>query len=96
MVNRVVGDGMSLDRPYGALAHASRRQMVSRLTRCPDGVSVTALASQVPGTLPAVMKHLDVLAAAGLVARHKVDRTVTVTLNSHTNRRSTRLVAGHE
>ena len=80
MVNRVVGDGMSLDRPYGALAHASRRQMVSRLTRCPDGVSVTALGSQVPGTLPAVMKHLDVLSDAGLVTRVKSGRTVTCRL----------------
>ena len=31
--------------------------------------------------LPAVMKHLDVLAAAGLITRSKVGRTVTVRLS---------------
>ena len=43
-------------------------------------LSVGALAEPLPIKLPAVMKHLGVLSDAGLIARDKRGRVVTVTL----------------
>lgn len=67
----------TLDRTFAALGDASRRSMLSRLER--DGaLTVSALAEPLPIKLPTVLKHLDVLAEAGLVRRSKHGRTVTV------------------
>jgi DNA-binding transcriptional ArsR family regulator len=43
-------------------------------------VSVSALARPFPLKLPAIMKHLDALAGAGLVSRSKTGRRVSVEL----------------
>ena len=53
--------------------------MLARLGREP-GLSVSELARPFPLKLPAIMKHLDVLAHAGLVSRSKTGRTVSVEL----------------
>jgi len=53
--------------------------MLARLDRA-DGASVSELAKPFSIKLPAVMKHLDVLADAGLVTRTKSGRVVTVKL----------------
>jgi DNA-binding transcriptional ArsR family regulator len=68
-----------LDRTFAALVDPTRRAILARLERG-DGVSVSALAEPFAIKLPAVMKHLDVLADAGLVMRSKSGRTVTVRL----------------
>ncbi len=68
-----------LDRTFAALVDPTRRAILARLER-EDAVSVSALAAPFAIKLPAVMKHLDVLAEAGLVSRSKLGRTVTVTL----------------
>ena len=52
---------------------------MSRLGQGTD-LTVSELARLLPIKLPAVMKHLDVLASAGLVERRKSGRTVTVRL----------------
>jgi DNA-binding transcriptional ArsR family regulator len=70
-----------LDRLFGALADPTRRAMVERLAAEP-ALTVSALARPLPMSLPAVMKHLDVLETAGLVARHKIGRTVTCRLTA--------------
>lgn len=72
-------DAPSLDQTYRALANPMRRDMLRRLSRRP-GLTVSELAAPLPIALPTVMKHLDALAAAGLVERSKSGRTVTVTL----------------
>ena len=59
-----------LDRIFAALADPTRRALVARLAAEP-ALSVSALAKPLPMSLPAVMKHLDVLENAGLVAREK-------------------------
>src|ERR1700731_4157982 len=64
-----------LDRTFAALADPTRRALVMRLAEEPD-LSVSALAAPFPVSLPAIMKHLDVLADAGLVARSKTGRVV--------------------
>jgi DNA-binding transcriptional ArsR family regulator len=70
-----------LDRTFAALADPTRRALVERLAAHPD-LSVSALAEPFKVSLPAIMKHLDVLSDAGLVARTKSGRTVTCRLNA--------------
>jgi DNA-binding transcriptional ArsR family regulator len=68
-----------LDRVFGALADPTRRAILARLEE-EDGLSVTALARPLTISLPAVLKHLDVLEGAGLIARRKTGRTVNCRL----------------
>jgi len=68
-----------LDRTFAALVDPTRRAILARLALEP-GLSVSALAKPLPVKLPAVMKHLDVLSGAGLIARKKTGRTVFVRL----------------
>jgi DNA-binding transcriptional ArsR family regulator len=68
-----------LDRIFGALSDPTRRALVERLA-AEDGLSVSELAKPFAMSLPAVMKHLDVLEGAGLIARHKSGRTVSCRL----------------
>jgi DNA-binding transcriptional ArsR family regulator len=70
-----------LTRTFAALVDPTRRAMLARLEREP-GLSVSELARPFPLKLPAIMKHLDVLAAAGLVSRRKSGRTVSVALTA--------------
>ncbi len=65
----------TLDRTFSALADPTRRALVMRIAEQP-GLSVTRLAEPFPVSLPAIMKHLDVLSDAGLIARTKTGRTV--------------------
>jgi DNA-binding transcriptional ArsR family regulator len=64
-----------LDLAFAALADPTRRAIIDRLAREPE-VSVSELAAPFAVSLPAVMKHLDVLARANLIAREKNGRTV--------------------
>jgi DNA-binding transcriptional ArsR family regulator len=68
-----------LDRTFMALVDPTRRAILAQLER-KDGVSISELAKPFAIRLPAVMKHLGVLADAGLVTRSKSGRTVTVRL----------------
>jgi DNA-binding transcriptional ArsR family regulator len=60
---------------YAALADGSRRSMVERLSRGP--ASVTELAAPLAMSLPAVLQHLQVLEASGLVRSEKAGRVRT-------------------
>jgi DNA-binding transcriptional ArsR family regulator len=64
-----------LDLVFQALADPARRAMVERLSRSP--ASVSELARPFDMSLPAVMQHLDVLEASGLVRSEKVGRVRT-------------------
>src|SRR5690242_14490162 len=64
-----------LDRVFQALGDPSRRAMVDRLTRGP--ASVSQLAEPLPMSLQAVVQHLQVLEASGLVHTEKVGRVRT-------------------
>lgn len=64
-----------LDHVFSALADPARRAIVERLTEGPAAVS--ELARPLPMSLPAVMQHLAVLEAAGLVRSEKVGRVRT-------------------
>jgi DNA-binding transcriptional ArsR family regulator len=71
----------TLDRTFAALADPTRRALLAQLDERPD-LSVSELARPFPVTLPAVMKHLDVLSEAGLITRVKTGRTVTCRLSA--------------
>ena len=64
-----------VDRVFQALADPARRVMVERLSRGP--ASVSELAQPLDMSLPAVMQHLQVLEASGLVRSAKQGRVRT-------------------
>jgi DNA-binding transcriptional ArsR family regulator len=70
---------VALDRTFAALTDPTRRAILAHLAG-QDSASISELAGPFAIKLPAVMKHLDVLGAAGLIARSKHGRTVTVRL----------------
>jgi DNA-binding transcriptional ArsR family regulator len=67
--------GEGIDRVFHALADPSRRVIVERLSRGP--ASVSELARPLPMSLPAVVQHLQVLEASGLVRSEKIGRVRT-------------------
>jgi DNA-binding transcriptional ArsR family regulator len=69
---------MTLDRMFHALADGTRRAMIERLVRGP--ATVSDLARPFDMTLPAVVQHLAVLEAAGIVTSRKIGRVRTVQL----------------
>ena len=65
----------TLDPVFHALADPSRRLMLEQLTRGP--ASVSELARPLAMSLPAVIQHLQVLEASGLVRSEKTGRVRT-------------------
>jgi DNA-binding transcriptional ArsR family regulator len=78
ILKRVLNQPPSLDLMYAALADPSRRSMVERLSRGP--ASVKELAQPLTMSLPAVLQHLQVLEASGLVRSEKAGRVRTCRL----------------
>ncbi|MFZ5782329.1 MAG: ArsR/SmtB family transcription factor [Pseudomonadota bacterium] len=72
----------ALDRTFSALSDPTRRALLARLDREEQGLTVSELARPFPVSLPAIMKHLDVLSDAGLIERTKMGRTVTCQLKA--------------
>jgi len=69
----VLNQVIDLDRTFQALADKSRRTMVERLTLGP--ASVSELAEPLAMSLAAVVQHVHVLEACGVVKTEKVGRT---------------------
>lgn len=65
----------SLDLMFQALADPTRRAMVERLGQGP--ASVSELAKPLAMSMPAVMQHLQMLEASGLVRSEKTGRVRT-------------------
>ena len=63
----------SLDRVFHALSDPTRRRMLERLARSP--ASVSDLAAPLEMTLAAVVQHVQVLEASGVVRTKKVGRS---------------------
>lgn len=66
---------LPVDRLFHALADPARRTMVDRLSRGP--ATVSELAQPLEMSLPAVMQHLQILEASGLVRSAKQGRVRT-------------------
>jgi DNA-binding transcriptional ArsR family regulator len=71
----VLNDSHRLDLAYQALADPTRRGMLARLSRSP--ASVSELARPLAMSLPAVIQHLRLLEASGLVRSEKKGRVRT-------------------
>ena len=65
----------AVDRVFHALADATRRALVERLSRGP--ASVTDLAKPLDMTLAAVVQHLQVLEQSGVIRTEKAGRVRT-------------------
>lgn len=72
-------DPLDYDRLFGALADATRRDIVRRGIDAREGIS--ELASHYDMSFAAVQKHVAVLTEAGLVTKHRDGRRKVV----HTN-----------
>jgi DNA-binding transcriptional ArsR family regulator len=75
----VLNQIVDLDRVFQALADPGRRIMVERLSAGP--ASVSELAQPLAMSLAAVLQHVQVLEASGLVRSQKVGRTRTCSIN---------------
>jgi len=75
ILKSVLNQGLDLDRVFQALADPGRRLMVERLSRGP--ASVSELGKPLSMSLAAVVQHVQVLEASGLVRSEKVGRTRT-------------------
>jgi DNA-binding transcriptional ArsR family regulator len=75
IVKRMLNQQVALDRVFLALADPTRRGMVERLARGP--ASVSELAQPLAMSLPAVLQHLQVLEASGLIRSAKAGRVRT-------------------
>lgn len=78
----VLNQTEDLDRVFQALADPGRRQMIERLSRGP--ASVSELARPLAMSLAAVVQHVQVLEACGLIRSQKVGRTRTCTVEPAT------------
>lgn len=71
----MLNESLALDLAFQALADPTRRGMVARLSRGP--ASVSELARPLTISLPAVLQHLQMLEASGLVRSEKKGRVRT-------------------
>jgi len=77
-----------LDRTFAALSDPTRRALLAQLSE-KESISVSDLARPFAMSLPAVMKHIDVLSDAGLIARTKTGRTVACRLHARPMKEAT-------
>lgn len=75
MLNQFAPSSQPIDLAFHALGDPNRRLMVDQLSRGP--ASVSELARPLGISLPAVVQHLHVLEAGGLVRSEKVGRVRT-------------------
>ncbi|MFF7341043.1 ArsR/SmtB family transcription factor [Streptomyces sp. NPDC008163] len=80
-----------LDRVFQALADPTRRALVDRLIRGP--ATVSELAQPLPMSLTAVLQHVQVLEASGLVRSEKVGRVRTCHIESAVLREAEQWIA---
>jgi DNA-binding transcriptional ArsR family regulator len=76
----MLNESTRLDLAFQALADPTRRGMLARLSRAP--ASVSELAAPLAMSLPAVMQHLQMLEASGLVRSEKKGRVRTCRLET--------------
>ena len=82
------------DRVFGALADATRRDIVRRAIAGEEGVA--ELAGHYPMSFAAVQKHVAVLERAGLVSKRRIGRRKVVRTNLEGLRVARRLLDQYE
>jgi DNA-binding transcriptional ArsR family regulator len=79
MLKNMLNQEADLDRVFHALADPGRRLMLERLSQGP--ASVSELGKPLAMSLAAVVQHVHVLEASGLVRSQKTGRTRTCTIS---------------
>jgi DNA-binding transcriptional ArsR family regulator len=82
------------DRMFGALADATRRDIVRRAIASEEGVA--ELAQHYPMSFAAVQKHVAILERAGLVTKRRIGRRKVVGINLEGLRVARRLLDRYE
>jgi DNA-binding transcriptional ArsR family regulator len=82
------------DRMFGALADATRRDIVRRAIDGQEGVA--ELASHYPMSFAAVQKHIAILERAGLVTKQRIGRRKVVRTDVEGLRQARRLLDRYE
>jgi DNA-binding transcriptional ArsR family regulator len=82
------------DRMFGALADATRRDIVRRAIEGEEGVA--QLAAHYPMSFAAVQKHVAILERAGLVTKDRIGRRRVVRTNLEGLRVARRLLDRYE
>ena len=82
------------DRMFGALADATRRDIVLRALSGTEGIA--ELAGHYPMSFAAVQKHVAILERAGLVTKVRIGRRKVVRTNVEGLRRARRLLDRYE
>lgn len=85
---------VDFDRAFGALADATRRDIVRRAIGGDEGVA--ELANHYPMSFAAVQKHIAILERAGLVTKERIGRRKVVRINPEGLRRTRRLLDQYE
>ncbi len=87
-------NALDIDRVFGALADATRRDIVRRAIGGQEGVA--ELAGRYPMSFAAVQKHVAVLERAGLVTKERIGRRKVVRTNLEGLRVARRLLDQYE
>jgi DNA-binding transcriptional ArsR family regulator len=82
---------VDLDHVFHALADPGRRLMLERLSQGP--ASVSELGKPLSMSLAAIVQHVQILEASGLVRTQKLGRIRTCTLNPLTMRSAERWIS---
>ena len=82
------------DGMFGALADATRRDIVRRAIDQQEGIA--EIASHYPMSFAAVQKHVAILERAGLVTKQRIGRRKVVRTNLHGVRVAQRLLERYE
>jgi DNA-binding transcriptional ArsR family regulator len=82
------------DRMFGALADATRRDIVRRAIGGEEGVA--ELAEHYPMSFAAVQKHIAILERAGMVTKERIGRRKVVRTNLEELRIARRLLDQYE
>ena len=82
------------DRTFGALADATRRDIVRRSIDADEGIA--ELAGHYPMSFAAVQKHVAILERAGLVTKERIGRRKVVRTNLEGLRVARRLLDRYE
>ena len=82
------------DRMFGALADATRRDIVRRAIDAQEGI--VELSGHYPMSFAAVQKHVAILERAGLVTKERIGRRKVVRANVEGLRMARRLLDRYE
>jgi len=94
MANHSRLDAERLDRGFQALADATRRAVIARLTK--GEASVADLAAPFDMALPSFLQHVRVLEAAGLITTEKQGRVRMCRLEAQRLGELERWISGYE